>query len=140
MPQDACQIQVRSARDGSGKQRLLTREALDGRTRAHKKFDAIAAGIVSDLGGEDRLSTVTQHLVEAFAGTALHVGVLNARLLLGEKIDIIEYSQVISTLVRLASRIGIHRLARDVTPLPLEYGHDAVDAASAADAADEGAT
>jgi hypothetical protein len=98
------------------KERLLTRAQVDGRTKARRKFDAIVAGIASDLGGEDRLSTVARHLVEAFAGAALHVGDLNARLLLGEKIDVTEHAQVISTLVRIATRIGIHRLARDVSP------------------------
>jgi hypothetical protein len=98
------------------KARLLTRENLDGRTKARKQFDAIASGIASDLGGEDRLSTVQKHLVEAFAGAAIHVNDLNARLLLGEAVDIVEHSQAISTLVRIASRIGISRMATDVTP------------------------
>jgi hypothetical protein len=124
MSADPVQFTVSNNGLRRGKERLLTRAQVDGRTKARRKFDAIAAGIASDLGGEDRLSTVTHHLVEAFAGAALHVSDLNARLLLGEKIDVVEHSQAISTLVRIASRIGIHRLARDVSPLPLEYGHD----------------
>ena len=42
----------------AGKARLLTRQALDGRTRARKTFDRIANGIVSDLGGRQALTTV----------------------------------------------------------------------------------
>jgi hypothetical protein len=80
------------------------------------KFDAIASGIADDLGGNERLSTVQKHLVEAFAGVALAVNDLNARLLLGEEIDIVEQSQAVSTMVRVAQRIGISRVARDVTP------------------------
>ena len=98
------------------KARLLVRENLDGRTKARRQFDAIATGIAADLGGEDRLSTVQKHLVEAFAGAAIHVHDLNARLLLGEQVDIVEHSQAISTMVRVASRIGLDRLARDVSP------------------------
>jgi hypothetical protein len=41
---------------------------------------------------------------------------LNARLLLGEEVDIVAHSQAISTMVRIASRIGTHRVAHDVTP------------------------
>ena len=115
--------------NGQGKTRLLTRDQIDGRTKARKQFDAISKGITSDLGGEDQLSTVQRHLVEAFAGVAVHMHDLNARLLLGEQIDIIEHSQAISTMVRIASRIGIHRVARDVTPDPLEYARDASEAA-----------
>jgi hypothetical protein len=99
-----------------GKLRLLSRDKLDRRTLAAKKFDAIATGIAADLGGKDRLTTVQRHLVEAFAGAAVHMHDLNARLLLGQQVDIISHSQVISTMVRIASRIGVHRVARDVTP------------------------
>jgi hypothetical protein len=104
--------------NGQGKVRLLTRDNLDGRTRASRQFDAIAEGIAQDLGGEDRLSTVQRHLVEAFAGAAIHVRDLNARLLLGQEIDIIAHSQAISTMVRIASRIGTQRVAREVMPVP----------------------
>ena len=103
-------------RNGSSKIRLLTRDALDGRTKARKQFDAIAEDIAADLGGEDQLSTVQRHLVEAFAGAAIHVNDINARLLLGEQIDIVAHSQAISTMVRVASRIGLARVPRDVSP------------------------
>jgi hypothetical protein len=116
--------------NGQGKARLLTRESLDGRTKARRQFDAIADGIAEDLGGEAQLSTVQRHLVEAFAGAAVHVHDLNARLLLGQEIDITAHASAISTMVRIASRIGIHRLARDVTPPdPLAYAREASEAA-----------
>jgi hypothetical protein len=97
----------------------LTRNALDGRSNAIKQFDAIASSIVADLGGEDQLTTVQRHLIEAFAGASITVDNLNARLLLGEKLDILEYSTAISTMVRVASRIGLHRVATDITPPPV---------------------
>ena len=102
--------------NGQGKVRLLTRNALDGRTKARKQFDSIAKGIALDLGGEAHLSTVQKHLVEAFAGAAVHVHDLNARLLLGEEVDTLAHSQAISTMVRIASRIGTQRVARDISP------------------------
>jgi hypothetical protein len=118
----------------NGKVRLLTRDALDGRTKARRQFDAIAEGIAADLGGEDQLSTVQRHLVEAFAGAAIHVNDINARLLMGEQIDIIAHSTAISVMVRVASRIGVGRVPRTVTPPNLrEYldaHHDGEEAAS----------
>ena len=105
----------RSRTEAAGKARLLTRDALDGRTKARRQFDAIANGIAQDLGGEAQLSTVQRHLVEAFAGCAVHMHDLNARLLLGEEVDILEHSQAISTLVRVASRIGLNRIPHDVS-------------------------
>jgi hypothetical protein len=55
-------------------------------------------------------------LVEAFAGAAVHVHDLNARLLLGEQVDIVAHASAISTMVRVASRIGINRVPRDISP------------------------
>ena len=105
---------ARSPVDRTPKLRLLTAQALDGRSRARKAFDSIVLGIAKDLGGEDQLSTVQKHLVEAFAGVAVNVNALNARLLMGEKIDLIAHSQAISTMVRIASRIGVHRVPKPV--------------------------
>lgn len=107
---------AKPANKTGGKVRLLTAKSLDGRTRARKQFDAIANGIAADLGGVDQLSTVQRHLLEAFAGAAVHVHDLNARLLKGEKVDVITHSQAISSMVRVASRIGLDRRAKDVTP------------------------
>jgi hypothetical protein len=103
--------------NGRGKVRLLTRRSLDGRTRARKQFDAVVEGIASDLGGEAHLTTVQRHLVEAFAGCAVVVHDINARLLLGQPIDISEAAQAVSSLVRLAQRIGVGRRMLDVTDL-----------------------
>jgi hypothetical protein len=115
--------------NGQGRVRLLTRQSLDGRTKACKQFDAIADGIAADLGGLDRLTTVQKHLVEAFAGCAIAVHAINARLLLGQSVDLAEHSQVVSTLVRIASRIGLGRMPHDVTLDPLVYGREHGEAA-----------
>jgi hypothetical protein len=103
--------------NGKGKLRLITRSHLDGRTRARKQFDAIAAGIAQDLGGEERLSTVQKHLVEAFAGCALAVNAINAKMIRDEEVDVIEQAQAVSTLVRIAARIPNVRLPREVQEL-----------------------
>jgi hypothetical protein len=105
------------AGNGRGKLRLLTRSSLDGRTKARKQFDAIAEGIAADLQaelrGEGKLSTIQRHLIEAFAATCVVLQSLNARLLLGEEVDLTDQSQAVSALVRLASRLGIR-------PVPLD--------------------
>jgi hypothetical protein len=106
--------------NGAGKIRLLSRKALDGRRKEAKQFDAIASAIAKELG-EDQLSTVQRHLIEAFAGCVITLQSINAQLLLGGEINVAEQSQAASTLVRLASRIGIERKPRDVTPSADEY-------------------
>jgi|SRR6516165_4321395 hypothetical protein len=101
-------------RDRAPKTKLLTRKNLDRRRHAAKLFDQIATGIQQDLGGEQALSTIRRTLVEAFAGMAIAMHDTNARLLLGEDINIVEASQAVSTLVRLASRLGLDRVAKEI--------------------------
>ena len=120
-PKMASDVTSIASGNGQGKVRLLTRGNLDGRTKARKRFDSIVRGIAQDLGGEDRLSTIQMTLVEAFAGCAVHMHDLNARLLLGEEVDIVAHSQAISTMVRIASRVGTRRVAHDVTPSVADY-------------------
>jgi len=121
MPVDTSQVTVSSNGRRRGKLRLLTRANLDRRTKAAQRFEAIARGIAVDLGGQDRLSTVQKHLVEAFAGAAVHLNDLNARLLLGEEIDLLAQTSAIDALVKIASRLGVHRLQREITPSLSDY-------------------
>ena len=119
---DTTTMDARSATGPSHKKfKLLTRESLDGRTSAARKFDAVAHAIAEDLGGEGKLSAIEKHLVEAFAGVSVHLADLHTRLLLGEPINIMEHSTAVSTMVRIAQRVGVRRIARDVTPSVKDY-------------------
>ena len=114
LARDSTPMQNGTAPD-AGKVRLLTRESLDGRTKAAQTFIRTASETSRGLGGEDHLSAIQKHLVEAFAGVAVHLGDLHTRLLLGEKIDICEHATAVSTMVRIAQRVGVKRIPRDVT-------------------------
>lgn len=101
---------------------MLTRAQLDGRTNAAKLFDKLVADIESDLGGKDQMTAIELALAEAFAGAAVTLANLNTRILIGEQVEISAHAQTISAMVRVASRLGISRRAKDVTPLALnEY-------------------
>jgi hypothetical protein len=115
-PEMAGHATLKATRSGRSKVQLLTRDHLDGRTRARKQFDAIADGVANDLGGPDQLSVIQKHLIEAFAGSAVVLQGINARMLLGEPIDVLEQCQAASIMVRLAQRIGLDRVPRDVGP------------------------
>ena len=101
--------------------KLIQRNQLDGRTSAARKFDAVAHAIAEDLGGEAHLSAIQKHLVEAFAGVAVHLSDLHAHMLLGEPINICEHATAVSTMVRIGQRIGIRKLPRDITPTLSDY-------------------
>jgi hypothetical protein len=106
---------------------LLTRDVLDGRTAVAKAFDKLAGDIHSDLGGRDQLSAIELALVEAFVGASVTLDQLNAKLLLGEKIDLSQHAQASNAMVRIASRLGLRRRPRDVTPDPLDYAQRYAD-------------
>jgi hypothetical protein len=106
---------------------LLTRDVIDGRTSVAKAFDKLVDDIHSDLGGREALSAIELALVEAFVGASVTLDQLNAKLLLGEKIDLSQHSQASNAMVRIASRLGLRRRPRDVTPPdPLQYACEAV--------------
>ena len=98
------------------KPQLLTRSQLDGRTNAAKTFDRLVSSIEADLGGRGELSAIEVSLVEAFASAFVTLENINTRLLLGQQIDLAEHAQAVSSLVRVASRLGIRRRAKDVSP------------------------
>jgi hypothetical protein len=97
------------------KLQLPTRADLDGRTNTAKAFDALVSAIEADLGGADQLSAIERSLVEAYAGATITVQGINYKIALGEVIEVADLAQAISAMVRVASRLGEQRRARDVT-------------------------
>jgi hypothetical protein len=91
---------------------------LDHRTVAFKMYDALIGDVIQDLGGESVITTVQRELVEAFAGIAIRVKDLNTRGLAGQDVDLGQLSVAASTMVRLASRIGVQRIPREVEVTP----------------------
>jgi hypothetical protein len=106
---------------------LLTRDSLDGRSNAAKYFDHLVSSIENDLSSRDALSTIEHALIEAFAGACVTLQNLNTRLALGEEIDLSHHAQAISAMVKVASRLGLRKRLRDVTPDPLTYSREAAE-------------
>jgi hypothetical protein len=109
---------VLPAANGKGKIKLLTRDALDGRSKARRDFDTIHQRILSDISGgqPERVSTIDSYYAEAAAMLGLQINDFNTRRMLGQKVDLLEVCQTITTFVRVASRLPHGRIARDVTP------------------------
>jgi hypothetical protein len=90
-----------------GALKLITREQLDGRTRAAQFFDSVRDDVIRDLGGEDQLNAVQRQLVDAFVGASLVVNDMSTRSMLGESIDVEKLSNAMSTLLRLSRMLGV---------------------------------
>jgi hypothetical protein len=77
-----------------------------------KQFNALIRALIADFGGESELSTVEETLLEGYASSAATLQDLNTRRLLGQQIDLADHNQCISSMVRIASRLGLSRRAR----------------------------
>jgi hypothetical protein len=111
--------QLRLTRTRNGKLRLLNRESLDRRTAVARVYDRLVTAIHTDLGGRDQLSAIELALIEAFAGASVVTDNINTRILAGAEIDnalITMHASAISAMVRVASRLGLQRRQREITP------------------------
>ena len=67
------------------KYELITVDNIDKRSDAYRKYRRIVSGITSDLGGEDRLTTMEHSLIQAYASAFIRMNDLTARQLLGDE-------------------------------------------------------
>jgi hypothetical protein len=88
---------------------------IDGRSCIARRYRDVVSAILIDQGGADRCPESRTQLIRRFAAAAVLAEQLEARLANGEAIDIAEHATLSSTLVRLAQRIGIDRVAGDIT-------------------------
>jgi hypothetical protein len=110
-------LRPRRKRDRRTKIAVLTRGALDGRCRAAQMWDSLRSAICTDLGGEADLSAIQRQLVDAFVACSISLQDLTTRSLTGEKISLSELSLMASTLTRIASRLSITRVPKEVESL-----------------------
>ena len=94
---------------------------IDGRSLVARRYRDIANAILADQSGSDQCSEARRQLIRRFAAASVIAEQLESRLANGETISIVEHSTLSSTLVRLAARIGIDRVPRDVTPSVSDY-------------------
>ena len=76
----------------------------------------IASLVATDLGGADRITETRLSLVRRFASLCVLLEDQEVRIASGQEVDVSAYSHMSSTLVRLAARIGLKRVPKNVTP------------------------
>jgi hypothetical protein len=82
-------------------------------------FAKMVRDITADCGGTRSLSRIESELIRIFCGVATLAQTMNADIALGEtsEINVSDYANLASTMLRLSSRLGIKRRPRDVTTL-----------------------
>lgn len=108
---------------------------LDQRARESQYANAVLAQITADIGGGDALSFMQRDFAEHY--TFLHVIAANDKVLAleGKEIDWQRFIACIQTMIRIADRVGIARVAKSI-PRAMDYAASKADE-SAATANDE---
>jgi hypothetical protein len=94
---------------------------IDGRSPTARRYRDLVSALAVDQGGADGMSEARAQLCRRFAAAACLAENMEADLVNGKQINIGEHCLLSSTLVRLASRIGINRHAREIVPSVAQY-------------------
>jgi hypothetical protein len=111
---------------------------IDGRYRIAKRFRQVVAALVADAGGADRCAEARRQLIRRFGAVCVLAEDLEARLAAGEEVNVERHALLCSTLCRLAARIGINRVPREIEGLGSYLEREYAADTAAAGAAEEG--
>ena len=84
-----------------------------------RRFRDVFEEIVSDLGGADLLSEGQKQLARRAALMSVACEVMEGKSVQGEEIDLEQFGQLSDRIGRAFHRLGLKRVARDVTVNPL---------------------
>jgi hypothetical protein len=86
--------------------------ALDKSSGPARFYDKMRRDIASDLGHRgNKLTRIELELIKGFCGCATRLEYLNFQILLGDasECDLAGYAQLASTMLRIGSKLGLHR-------------------------------
>ena len=92
-----------------------------GDTKWSRRFRDVLSEIISDLGGPDQLSEAQRQLARRAATISLECERLESKAVADVAIDLEVYGQLTDRLGRTFGRLGLKRVARDVTPTLDQY-------------------
>ena len=95
--------------------------SVDGRSLLARRYRDIANQVAVDAGGADCLSEAKLQLIRRFSAVACLAEAMESKLAQGKQIDITEHSLLCSTMTRLAQRIGVERVPKNVAPNLEQY-------------------
>jgi hypothetical protein len=87
---------------------------LDGRSSAARRFRDLVSAFVADMGGLDQCSEIKLGLLRRLAATTVQAELLEAQMVNGQPVDIATLCTLASTTVRLSTRLGLERVAKDI--------------------------
>jgi hypothetical protein len=89
--------------------------AIDKTSGPARFYDKMRRDIAADLGGHRLMSRIETELIKGFCGCATRLEYLNFQIMLGEAsdCDVGSYAQLASTMLRIGSKLGLHRRQPD---------------------------
>jgi CRP-like cAMP-binding protein len=94
---------------------------IDQRSAIARRYRDVICAIIADLGGESRLSEARLQLIRRFSALVVQAETMEAALVDGKPFDSSAHAHISSTLVRLAARVGLNRVPKNVTPSLHDY-------------------
>jgi hypothetical protein len=95
-------------------------EGIDWRSAIARRYTDLVAVVCQNKGGRDEMSEAQLQLARRFAALSVQLEALETRLVNGEGINLVEYSQLTSTLVRVVSRLGVGKVTDSDGQSPLQ--------------------
>jgi len=89
---------------------------VNGNTATARRFRDLVRGFLVDAGGLDQCSEVKLGLLRRLAAVTVQAEQLEARLMNGNEVDVATLCTLASTAMRLSVRLGLERVAKDVSP------------------------
>jgi hypothetical protein len=119
-------------RKSHGRSRLTNARALlldqvDGRSALYRRYRDVANAILADQGGIEQCSESRKHLIRRFAAAAVLAEQMETNIVNGEPVNIAEFAQLSSTLVRITNHLGLERIPKIVDGLVSEVIDGNVD-------------
>ncbi len=115
-------------RTRQGKVRLRSLDDLDNRTAAARRARELVADLESDLGGGESLTVGMRELVKRAAMLGAIIEDHEVRWLQREPADLSLYGTLVDRQRRVLETLGLDRVARDITPNPLDYARQRAEA------------
>jgi hypothetical protein len=102
-----------------GRSRLTNHSDLlpgvNGNHATARRYRDLVQGYLTDMGGVELCSSIKIGLLRRLAATTVQAELLEAKMVEGQTVDIPTLCLLSSTCMRLSSRLGLERKARDVT-------------------------
>jgi hypothetical protein len=105
---------VKNGRARATNHRDVLPHIADGRHAQARRFRDLVRSMVGDAGGIENCTEVRLGLIRRLAAATVLSEEIEGKVVNGEMISVADFCQLASTTVRLATRLGVDRVPRDV--------------------------